>query len=143
MGVLTDFVVANLKDAARINDYDVRFGEHAAMAAKNVDHVHLGVLDSTLKRAAFDLDFMVVPNPLVWSESDEGPWVFQLPAQFVARLAAVDDADITNLVAQWAKSDEWYFRPSPAELVVPLRSMIALARKAVAEDKALLMWMSL
>lgn len=38
--------------------------------------------------------------------SHEGPWAYEVPADFVARLAGLGDADLEEATTRWAATDE-------------------------------------
>jgi hypothetical protein len=41
------------------------------------------------------------------SASDQGPWVFRIPHELVARLAALSSAERGRAASRWAKTEEF------------------------------------
>jgi hypothetical protein len=144
MGVLADFVVADRDDARRVCDSDCPNREFAGLDAKGIDTVKLGALHAILTGGQFDPSFMV--DACVCSGGEGGPWVFEVPADLVQRLADFNARQLHAVGAQWAATEEFSakYENWPAEAVEQvLGDLAALCKRAVEEGKAILMWICL
>lgn len=143
MGVLTDFVIAHAEDAQRVGDSDCPSEDFGGLDAKGIDVVKLGTLHAILNGTEYDPTF---DCPLLYSPSEDGPWVFQVPEDLVHQLANASDTDLPRVAEVWASTEEFcppYGNWSSEEVRQVLEELAALCRKAVAEGKELLMWASL
>jgi hypothetical protein len=144
MGVLTDFVVTSRSEIQRVCDSDNPSKEFAGLEAKGIDTVKLGTLHAILVRTEFDPSFMN-GDPLA-SGGDDGPWVVELPADLVQRLAALDAKQIGDAAAKWGKTEEFspqYDNWPPEEVHEILKGIANLCAKAIAARKSVLIWMAL
>jgi hypothetical protein len=144
MGVLTDFVVADREDAQRVCDSDCPSQDFAGLDAKGIDTVKLGTLYAILTGGEFDPSFM--DRASLCSGGEEGPWVFEVPADLVQRLARLNARQLLSVAAQWAATEEFSARfdnwPGDAVRQV-LEDLAGLCRRAAEDGKAVQMWMSL
>jgi hypothetical protein len=144
MGVLTDFVVADRNDAQRVCDSDCPSQEFAGLDAKGIDAVKLGALHAILTGGELDPSFMA--DGSVCSRGEDGPWVFEVPADLVQRLARLNARQLRAVGAKWAATEEFSPRYEnwPAEAVQQVLADLArLCKQAVGEGKAVLMWLCL
>jgi hypothetical protein len=144
MGVLTDFVVADLTGAQRVCDSVCPSRDFAGLDAKGIDTVKLGTLYAVLTGGEFDPSFMGEDS--LRAGGEEGPWVYEVPAALVQGLAKLNAKQRRSVAAKWAATEE--FSPAydnwPARAVRQMLEDLAdLCRRAVAEGKAALMWMCL
>lgn len=145
MGVLTDFVVAAPSDAQRVGDSHCPSREFNGIEAKGIDTVKLSTLYAILTETPVDPSFMGGPS-LLYSRSDEGPWVLLVPPDLVQRVAKLRAKEVSATASDWSKTEEFspkYSRWSPEVIEQWLQELARLCRQAVAEEKGLLMWMSL
>jgi hypothetical protein len=146
MGVLTDFVVASVSDAQRVGESSsCPSRDFDGLDAKGIDTVKLGSLYSVLTGEPTDPG-LSGRCTLLFMASDEGPWVMQVPEDLVKLLAELAPKELGSVAAAWAQTEE--FSPAyenwPVTLVQEVLEGIAeLCRQAVAEGKAVLMWMCL
>jgi len=141
---LTDFVIADTKDARRVCDSSCPCEEFNGMDAKGIDPVKLGTLHAILTNTVFDPS-VTTGKPLC-DGGDEGPWVIEVPINLVQRLAELDSKGISAAAAKWAKTEE--FSPQydnwPSEAVhETLLEFAKLCGQATAAKKSVLMWVSL
>jgi len=141
---LTDFVVVDRSEAQRVCDATCPSEEFSGLDAKGIDTVKLGTLYAVLTEIEFDSAFMS-GDPLA-SGGDEGPWVVEVPADLVQRLAKLDAKQLAAVAAKWAKTEE--FSPQydnwPAEAVHEvLAELVKLCTQAMAARKSVLLWLSL
>ena len=146
MGILTDFVVADISESKRIGDSLNPSQEFNGLDEKGIDQVKLATLYAILTDQPYDPDFMS-EDSLLYVASDEGPWVQQVPPDLVSRLANLAESQYLAVAQQWTQTEEFTHKHSgfsPPEAVTFAETFIQrfalLARKAIAENKALLMW---
>jgi hypothetical protein len=146
MGVLTDFVVADLADAGRIGECAVPSRDFGGIDAKGVDQIMMGTLYAILSGTPHDPRFLVSQESFLYTASDEGPWVQLVPQDMVIRLSNLPEDDVSRVADEWCKTEEFdpkHSRWAAGDVQRFLREIAALSRKAVAENKSLLMWTSL
>jgi len=144
MGVLTDFVVVDRRDAQRVCDSACPSKDFTGLDAKGIDPVKLATLYAVLTDTEFNPSF-ISGDPLA-TGGDEGPWVMEVPPDLVQHLAKLDTNGVAAAAAEWAKTEE--FSPKydnwPAEAVHEVLAELAeLCGQAVAAKTSVLMWMSL
>ena len=143
MGVLTDLVVADPQDARQVCESNCPSEEFNGLEARGIDTVKLGTLYQVLTDTDYDPEFF---GDALCSGSEEGPWVFEVPPRLVKGLGALDAAQIHDVGAKWAATEE--FSPKydnwPEEAVHELLAdLVALCRRATDQHTGVLMWMSL
>jgi hypothetical protein len=142
MGVLSDLVVAPAGDAERIGHADAPAAEFGGIDIKGIDSVKFGTLHSILTGRSFE-ELLSEYEPVV-TVSDEGPWVFQIPSDLVARLATLADADKQVAVSKWAATEEFALsRWTASEVADAFEGIASLAQKAERAGHSLFLWMSL
>ncbi len=102
---LTDFVIADRRDAQRVCDAACPSEEFNGMDAKGIDPVKLGTLLAKLTNTEYDPS-AATGAPLC-DGGDEGPWVIEVPNDLVQRLAKLDANQIAAAAAKWAKTEEF------------------------------------
>ena len=143
MGVLTDFVVADRANARRVCESGCPSQDFAGLDAKGIDTVMLGTLHAVLTGGAFDPSFM---SDALYSGGKNGPWVFEVPPNLVMRLAKLNAQQLRSTAAEWATTEEFSpeYEDWPVEAVQQMLADLAgLCKRAVGEDKAVLMWICL
>jgi hypothetical protein len=142
-GVVTDVVIADEGEAAAVAQEPAPTGRWPAVDAKGVEQVKLARLWALLAGRDYRDELILEFAPL-HEVSEEGPWVFRVPAALAALLADADDARARASAAAWAATEELeldgWEPPEAWSLVDELRK---LARSARAAKKPLLMWVSL
>ena len=141
---LTDFVIADRKDAQQVCDAECPNEEFNGMTAKGIDPVKLGTLYAILTDTEYDPN-RATCEPLC-DGGEEGPWVIGVPNDLVQRLAELDAKQIDNAARKWANTEEFSskYHNWPSEAVRGVLSDLAkLCAKAAAAKKSVLMWMSL
>jgi hypothetical protein len=78
----------------------------------------------------------------------EGPWLHELPLEFVERLAALDDLGLRRAAARWAQVENEDLGvvgagQPPEEWRAVLKQMSTFARTTMAEQKRMFMWVCL
>ena len=142
MGVLSDLVVAPPGDAERIGRARAPAAEFGGLDIKGIDSVKVGMLHSILTGRPFK-QLLPEYNP-VFAGSDEGPWVFRLPADLVTRLASLAGEDKQLVVRQWAATREFALDRWPAGAVArAFDGIAALAQQAEDAGHSLFLWISL
>jgi len=148
MGVLSDILIARPDEAASIN---ASGGGHEqrwpTLASKGIDTIKLGTLSQILAgRPVDDINtvaaFML--NGVLDEASEDGPWVYQVPNDLTATIAAIDQTTTDQIAREWAATEEFKLSRWPADVVRQyLHDLIAYAMRARADGKSLLLWMSL
>jgi hypothetical protein len=142
MGVLSDLVVARADEAERVSEAVAPSQTFEGIDIKGVDSVKFSRLHSILVgRSVRELMPLYQPVVIV---SEEGPWVFQIPQDLVARLAALDDVSRTDVSRRWALAEEFVLdRWGEDDVASALSSISSLAKRAFDSERALFLWMSL
>lgn len=143
MGVLSDLVLADRKDAQLIGDSGNPVAEFGGLEAKGIDGVLLGELYCILEGSPSTVDFVVgFIGEVLYQASDEGPWVEEVPGALIEWLALLDDDDLYAVAAQWVTCEEILLDgPCPPEAVTGfLRDFAKLAQQAVEQQKSILLW---
>jgi hypothetical protein len=142
MPMLADFVVASRDDAQRVCDSTCPSRDFSGLDAKGIDTVKLGTLHAMLAGEDFDPSFMNESS--LCSGGDDGPWVFEVPEDLVQRLSRLDANETASVAAEWANTEEferdnW----SPDSVRRVLEGFSGLCRRAEAQGKPVLMWISM
>jgi hypothetical protein len=140
MGILTDFFIATPQEALAA---DLRLGPASKFPTaqlKSVEIVKVLQLDAILGDHELDFD-RVMP---LGEKTTEGPWLFQLPPALVDQLAALSDIESVEVARRWAETPEWAAEPGPSRAAAStaLREIRAIARRARADEKPVLLWLS-
>ncbi len=148
MGVLSDIIIADRKDAASFN---AAGGAHLeqwdGLESKGIDTIKLGALSQILHNRPLDdinavATFMM--NAVVDQASDDGPWVYLVPEELQLALAALDERRQQAAAEKWATTEEFALDGWLQEDVEEyFEDLVACARKARDLGKSLLLWMAL
>jgi hypothetical protein len=143
VGVLTDLVVADRKDARKVLRSVCPSRDFDGLDVKGIDTVKLGTLHAVLVGRKYDPSFM---GDSLLSGGAEGPWVYEVPDDLVRRLAGLTPRRLAAAGKKWAATEE--FSPefdnwSVEDVQRVLGELAALCKRAVDEGKPVLMWMSL
>ncbi len=145
MGVLTDFVIADLADAQKVCDTSCQyqgFAGFAGLDADGMDTVKLSSLHAILNSEGVSSSM----HHTVCSGGEEGPWVFEVPPDLVQRLAALSVQQLEVVIPQWAATKEFSPEYDPWSLEEGqevLKVLVPLCKRAVTQGKSVLMWMCL
>lgn len=139
MGVLSDLVVATEGDALRIARTTNPAATFGGIDIKGIDSVKFGTLQAILTGSTFE-ELLHLYEPVC--ESDEGPWVFRIPAAFVAKLAVLEGIPLERTAIQWAQTEELEGWDTSA-VVQALHAICEFARRAAGSGQALFLWMCL
>ena len=135
--MLTDFFVADEADAARVVAAEPPAKEWGAWFAKDLDEIKLTQLWAAIGSSP------TVPLPamrLLYSHSDDGPWVCAVPQPLVVRLAELEGAALQSVGAMWAAAEEFALdRWKTADVLEALSELHAACRQAQAAGKTLLL----
>jgi hypothetical protein len=148
MGVLSDFIIADADEAAAIN---AAGGAHLkrwdCLESKGIDAIKLWTLQQILAGQPLDdvnaaATFMA--NDMIAEASDDGPWVFKVPADLQGSIAALTPSALGRVAATWAATEEFTIVGRTAPVVEEyLHDLVSLAQRARAAKKSILLWMSL
>jgi hypothetical protein len=146
MGVLTDFVIADRTDAHRVCYSKCPSRDFTGLNVKGIDIVTLGALNAILTGGEFDPGFMDMGDGFICCGGEDGPWVFEVPADLVQRLAKLNEDQLVSAAIKWAATEE--FSPKYANWPIErvhqvLGDLTILCKRAAGERKSVLMWMCL
>jgi len=142
MGILTDFVIATVDEAAAIGDAIRPADTWPTLEAKGVETINLMTLCSIVTGTEYEDDLELFP--LVGGNEEQGPWVFQLPDMFLNAIAAMPDGDVTAVASAWAQTEEMEMGGwPPAETAEFLRDFKAHVQRAVDGGSSMFLWLSL
>jgi hypothetical protein len=142
MGVLSDVVVADESQASAVASMMVPSQELPGADLKGIDTEKLAALEALLTARTYD-EVCSEYDPVA-QESGDGPWVSLIGQSLVSELAVADDDRLAKLAQAWAATEAFQFDPWRDDAVAWVLSELArLSRIAVAEEKRLLLWMSL
>ena len=142
MGVLTDFVVADVADAERVGEAHVPSREFDGIDAKGIDQILMAELYATLTGSELDSDFLQNEESFLYKGPEETRWVQLVPADLVERIAKLSEFEINRVGRDWfAASKEFrYTGWTSVGATGFLREFQLLCKRAVAEKKSVLMW---
>jgi hypothetical protein len=143
MGVLTDFVVADRGDAQRVCQSRCPSRDFSGMDAKGLDGIKLGSLWTILTGVESGPAFK---NDTLCSGGEDGPWVFEVPADLVQQIARLSSSQLSSAGSRWGETEEFlpkYDNWSAEEVQQMLQGLAVLCKRAVAQGQAVLMWMCL
>ena len=150
MGLLTDFFVATLEEAARydeiLNREDLEEGEEGeevedAPALLRVEHKGLtGIELSGLWALLTDEELSMDRHALIIGPMTEESEAIleQFPPPFVTKIVAMQEDDLPSIARLWARTEG--IRHSVEELVPILVDLQTLATSAVRSNKNLYVW---
>ncbi len=166
MGVLSDYFRArDAKSAARAMELPggplLPVPAFDGVECKGIDPcVVLGQLVAFIRGVPWDAG--LVRSVLVWPPPEikpatkeqyntlpegspwkEGPWLEELDREVCDTLAAVDDARLPALAAQWVRIEEFHNTKSTDFLLSLIRDLVGLARRARDAGDRLYCWTSL
>jgi hypothetical protein len=141
MGVLTDIIIADETEAESIGKANVPCESWSGMDAKGIDQIKLGMLLSIVSHQPYITD-LINEFTLLHEESDDGPWIYIIPQRLVSALAVLNDETLEQVAKEWSEIEE-FNRWKKNDVAVILNEICALAKNALIQKKALLMWMSL
>lgn len=159
MGVLTDYfrapnaaaVVQSLEETDGGSPLFAEPPRFEGVDAKGVDPVVvLGQLIAAICRTEWRVD--LVDGTTFWPtspepgpdgpETEEDPWVSELPPRVRDTLAGVPDSEVPAVVARWIQAEE--LQGASVESVRPTaEELFLLARRAHDADEQLYCWLSL
>lgn len=145
MGVLTDLIIADLKDADGIGrEYPSK--KYRSVDLKGFDQIKGATLWAILRGDDLgNVDHVVSMSEkfdCLYQGGDDGPWIYKFPDEFLKLLTEVDDDRLDDVTAEWAKTEE--FEGFELEDVrYYFDSLYDSAANAEAEGKNILMWISL
>lgn len=142
MGVLTDFVIANLADAQLVGESMNPSQQFDGLDAKGMDQVKMASLYAILTGQDYDSDFLQAEQSFVYISSEQGPWVQLVPHEMVERVAKLSEFETVRIAREWLRTEEdfRYGKWTSEHAVQFLQDLGQLCRRAVADNKAVLMW---
>lgn len=143
MGNLTDLILGTEEELSAVDPDNIPINVLPGLDIKGTDIVELATLCATVTATDFDSAFERF-LPVSGQESEEGPWVFRFPEEFIRALNAASPADITRFASEWAETEEVRMSGWAADHVAErLGAIVAFASKAQSVGKPVHIWMSL
>ncbi len=139
---MTNIVIGDTSDAEalRILDSLMPIEEWRGIAVKGMTPEKMAMLHSILTGETFDEAFDEYDH--VYAASEDGPWVTRIPDAPLEKLAGLEEDVLAQIGAEWAASEECESEGWPVEEVQALLEELAeLARAAVAQGRAMFLWM--
>jgi hypothetical protein len=142
--MLTDFVVALPDEAAAVCASTSRRSAWTCFESKGLDNSTLAALWSAIDPSANASALEGEAHVVFSGAGRNGPWVFELPTDFVGKLAALPRDSFLPVAERWVKNPELsHARWRGSDVVPAIESLNEIASIAIQEQKALLLWMSL
>jgi len=142
-GVLTDVVIADEGEAPAVAADAAPSRRWPGVVATGLDQVKLARLWALLAGQEFRDELVFEFAPL-HEVSEDGPWVFRVPAALRELLASADEARAAAIADAWAATEELELDGWEPDAVGSLLGALrSLARTARLSGKPLLMWVSL
>jgi len=144
---LIDIVMAEENDASAIGSSTSPLETFPGIAAKHIDQVKLArlalILNGQVLNTPAVLD-VVRTFTMLHEASDDGPWVYGIPDQLVAKLAGLDAERRTEVAKAWASEHE-FKRDGWEGITVKqfVDALSGLASEAQINRRRLLLWMAL
>jgi hypothetical protein len=145
MGVLTELVLAHLSDAEKVAHSAEPAHQFGGLEANGISIVTLGCLHSILKAVPYSNDptaGYMTGKSLLFSESDDGPWVYLVPPELTLLASGMKAEDMRSVAVELSESriagGLWGNSPEGFEEFLP--GFAELAKGAIGEGKSILMW---
>ncbi|MCW8129020.1 MAG: hypothetical protein KIS92_01425 [Planctomycetota bacterium] len=145
MGVLTDLIVA---DPAQAKEICQTHGKKPfpSVDIKGFDQIKGATLWSILEGSdVSDVDYVVGLSEkftLLCEESDDGPWVYQVPDEFLKLIASTEDEAVGEMVEAWSQTEE-FDGYSLEDVQFYFDTLFEAATRSDLGSKKLLMWICL
>lgn len=139
MGMLSDFIIANVDEAKAYDGSD--FADEDRLEGKHVTPLEAGAIAAVLRGGGDALDAMNEFDLI--SPQDAEQWCMTVPDDFVPLLAALDDTSIAEKSKQLAEATAEELGWSPADFVDFLGGLSALARRARERELSMFLWNSM
>lgn len=163
MGVMTDFIVASKRHAKKIALMDVksRCIKFHSEEIRGLDRYQLEVLYCILKQEDIQKpksysdelkfeSYMNTSYPLLFQESENRPWIYQLPDGFVHTFANVETKALPQLARDWINTGtlSTWIEPKSGKVkdstvLWALQMLHKLCSEALEQNVSVLMWICL
>lgn len=142
MGVLTNFVVANVEDAEAIGSSTAPTEEFFCVKANGLDPTKLGTLYAIASVSQYSADFMKDPSHMLYTAAS-GVQIQLVPADLVISLCQIPDLGLPSVAKQWAATEGFKDSGWTADSVEDaLKNFSEVCREALGEGKALMMYIA-
>jgi hypothetical protein len=143
MGVLTELVIASIKEAddvARDTNISAR---RSGFNAQGLDQIKLSTLRGVVTNREYE-DSWIDEFCFVAGNQEDGPWVFSVPDALISALASFPESRLKAAAKQWSRTEEfkmdaWSFE----EVETMLRGLYRFFKTAKNETKSVLMRVSI
>jgi hypothetical protein len=138
MGVLTDIYIANVDEAEALGTSENTFEDFVGIDIKGFDTTLLEALYEIITGKKGKIE-------MIFEATEEGPWVFETPKDFVPIMAKLAKPELETVSAKLLKQNESLQLDGYDSEGVKnvLQEITGIAQKAQSKNKGLLVWMSL
>jgi hypothetical protein len=143
VGIIADFFVATPAEAERyatcFEDDDGGGGIRELLMArewKGITDLSVGTLWAILAGVDWDVNKHMLEEALIGEEGEF--WLFRFPDELTSLLAGASAELLASATGAWAKTDEMGWDPQELQPVV--EDLHGLAKRAIAEQKAVYLW---
>jgi hypothetical protein len=138
MGVFSYVVVANLDDAEELLGAADPLERFPGYGEKALDPARWAALARVIGFEPSSAQQMIASAPLAQREEDEGPWVFGIPPELLARVGQVQSTAIDTIARAWVDADRIIALGGVDYAREALRRLIDVAQRAIAEKRTVL-----
>jgi hypothetical protein len=143
VGIIADFFVATPDQAERyancFEDEDGGSGIRTLLRPcewKGMTDLTLGTLWAILEGVQWDVNKHMLESALIGEEGEF--WLFRFPNDLTTLLAGASPEVLTKATNAWAKTEEMGWEPHEVSPVID--DLHGLAKRAIAEQKAVYLW---
>jgi hypothetical protein len=143
MSIVTDWLIASEGEASAVASIltteEHSFDDWPTLSLQGIGDLELGDLAKLLVQSANRGQHL---GPLLYQESEEGPFVAAVHPEFVAALADLVDDGVNAVGKAWGRSQHLSDWPS-SDLAQTVRQMTEFARRSREEGKPILQLMTM
>lgn len=147
MGIITDFVVADIAEAKAVLIEDVPTKRWLGVEAKGIETIKLSTLKFILDGKPLDVESVVLYHSAIKelaTSGQEGPWVFLIPPELTKQLASLSDDEVRRVASAWHQTEEFQMdRWSQSDVHEVLSELHQLANRAEQSYRSVLLFVSL
>jgi hypothetical protein len=142
LGLLTDVFAATESEVRGLAPDDYLPDQFPSVKSKALDPVKFGVLQNIL--LGTEVQTAVKQHELMYEVSEDGPWVFRIPAELSGVLATMNGQHLDDAAKKWSRTqefqlDHWDY----VDVADVLRKIAQLARQARSDGQSLFVWVCL
>jgi len=141
--MITDFVIADVGSGMELGQ-DINPGLACpTIQTKGVDNIKLATLSCSISGVDYS-DVLQSSFKLVGGDEDDGPWVYELPSEFLQSLASIDKSQLGLIAKRWLLTEELQMdRWSLDDANHCITELSVHANKAIQSGKSMYLWMAM